>query len=159
MRLLFLGDVLGRTGRDAGIAELPRLRAALAIDFCAVNGENAAAGFGITDKICKSFYDVGVDAITTGNHVWDQREIIPYLDRDPPPQFQNQSWDVDLARAHLSAIAALNAQALNFVGRLQRVEPRGENCPDAAGVDLSENVSADQACRAPSSSSAASVAA
>jgi metallophosphoesterase (TIGR00282 family) len=83
MRLLFLGDVLGRTGRDAVVSEVPRLRAALGIDFCVVNGENAAGGFGITDKICKSFYEVGVDAITTGNHVWDQRELMGTIDGDP----------------------------------------------------------------------------
>ena len=82
MRLLFLGDVLGRSGRDAVMAELPRMRAALGIDFCVVNGENAAAGFGITDKICKGFYDIGVDAITTGNHVWDQREILGTIEAD-----------------------------------------------------------------------------
>jgi 2',3'-cyclic-nucleotide 2'-phosphodiesterase len=82
MRFLFLGDVVGRTGRDALIAELPRLKQALGIDFCVVNGENAAAGFGITDKICRSFYEVGVDAVTTGNHVWDQREVIATIDHD-----------------------------------------------------------------------------
>src|SRR5579859_2354536 len=82
MRLLFLGDVLGRAGRDAVMAELPRMRAALGIDFCVVNGENAAAGFGITDKICKAFYEIGVDAITTGNHVWDQREILGTIETD-----------------------------------------------------------------------------
>ena len=82
MRLLFLGDLLGRTGREAVIAELPRMRAALGIDFCVVNGENAAAGFGITDKICRSLYEIGVDCITTGNHVWDQRELIGTIEAD-----------------------------------------------------------------------------
>ncbi|HVJ53873.1 MAG TPA: TIGR00282 family metallophosphoesterase [Aliidongia sp.] len=83
MRLLFLGDLVGRSGRDAALAEVPRLRAALGVDFCVVNGENAAGGFGITDKICKSLYEVGVDAITTGNHVWDQRELMSTIDADP----------------------------------------------------------------------------
>ena len=83
MRLLFLGDVLGRSGRDAVIREMPRLKTELAVDFVVVNGENAAGGFGITDKIAKSFYEVGVDAITTGNHVWDQRELMGSIDADP----------------------------------------------------------------------------
>jgi metallophosphoesterase (TIGR00282 family) len=82
MRVLFLGDVVGRTGRQAVLDELPRIRAALGIEFCVVNGENAAAGFGITDKICRSFYEVGVDAITTGNHVWDQRELLGTIEHD-----------------------------------------------------------------------------
>ena len=82
MRLLFLGDLLGRAVREAAIAQVPSLRAVLGIDFCVVNGENAAGGFGITDKICQSLYEVGVDAITTGNHVWDQREMIGTIDAD-----------------------------------------------------------------------------
>ncbi len=64
------------------IENLPRLRRSLALDFIIVNGENAAAGFGITDKICAEFYAAGVDAITTGNHVWDRREIVPYIAGD-----------------------------------------------------------------------------
>jgi metallophosphoesterase (TIGR00282 family) len=83
MRLLFLGDVVGRSGRDAVQAAVPRLRAEYGIDFCVVNAENAAAGFGITDKIARGFYEIGVDAITLGNHVWDQREIMGTIDGDP----------------------------------------------------------------------------
>lgn len=83
MRLLFCGDVLGRSGRDAIAEHVPVLRQSLKLDFVVVNGENAAHGFGITPKICEDFFAVGVDAITLGNHTWDQREIIPYLDSDP----------------------------------------------------------------------------
>jgi len=82
MRLLFLGDILGRSGRDAVIAELPGLKRDLAVDFTVVNAENAAGGFGVTEKICQSLYEAGVDAITTGNHVWDQRELIGTIDGD-----------------------------------------------------------------------------
>lgn len=77
------GDVMGRSGREAVAAHLPRLRRELGLDFVVVNGENAAAGFGITDKICAEFYEMGVNAITTGNHAWDRREIIGYIDGDP----------------------------------------------------------------------------
>lgn len=62
---------------------LPRLRRELALDFVVANGENAAAGFGINEKICAEFYAAGVDVITTGNHVWDRREVIPYIAGDP----------------------------------------------------------------------------
>jgi 2',3'-cyclic-nucleotide 2'-phosphodiesterase len=82
LRILLCGDVVGRPGRAAVTGNLPRLRRELSLDFAIVNGENAAAGFGITDKICREFYDAGVDAITTGNHVWDRREIIPYIAED-----------------------------------------------------------------------------
>ncbi|WP_435641691.1 TIGR00282 family metallophosphoesterase [Micavibrio aeruginosavorus] len=83
MRILFIGDVYGRTGRDALAKHLPTLREKLKPDVVIVNGENAAHGIGITESICKEFYGIGTDVITTGNHVWDQREIISYIDRDP----------------------------------------------------------------------------
>ena len=83
MRILLCGDVVGSSGRKAIADHLPRLRRELDIDFCVVNGENAAHGFGITDKICAGLYEAGADAITTGNHVWDQREIMNYIDGDP----------------------------------------------------------------------------
>ena len=83
MRILLIGDVVGRSGRDAISAHLPSLKEKLKTDVVILNGENAASGIGITDKICKQFYKDGVDVITTGNHIWDQREIIPYIERDP----------------------------------------------------------------------------
>jgi metallophosphoesterase (TIGR00282 family) len=82
MKILVCGDVVGRSGRTAILTRVPELRAKLALDFVLVNGENAAHGFGITAKICEQFYEAGVDAITTGNHAWDQREIISYIDGD-----------------------------------------------------------------------------
>ncbi|MBM3541958.1 MAG: TIGR00282 family metallophosphoesterase [Alphaproteobacteria bacterium] len=82
MKILFLGDIVGRSGRDAVVDRLPALRKELGLDFVVANGENAAGGYGITGKICQSIYGAGVDAITTGNHVWDQREIIPYIEGD-----------------------------------------------------------------------------
>lgn len=82
MRLLFCGDVVGRSGREAILQHIPKLRERLGLDCVIVNGENAANGFGINASICKDFYNVGVDVITTGNHIWDQREIISYIDQD-----------------------------------------------------------------------------
>jgi len=80
MKLIYIGDIVGRSGRTALMAHLPTLKERYSPDFIMVNGENAAHGFGITEKICKQFFEAGVDAITTGNHVWDQREIINYID-------------------------------------------------------------------------------
>jgi metallophosphoesterase (TIGR00282 family) len=83
MRILMIGDVVGKSGRDAISSHLPKLRESLNLDIVVVNGENAAHGFGITDKICASFYKYGADVISTGNHVWDQRPIMNYIDNDP----------------------------------------------------------------------------
>ncbi len=83
MRILFLGDVVGRTGRAAVCRELPQLKTRLYADFVIVNGENAAGGFGITEGICLDLLDAGADVVTTGNHVWDQREALVFIDRQP----------------------------------------------------------------------------
>lgn len=83
MRILYCGDVVGRSGRDVVTRELPRIKRELDLDFVAVNGENAAAGFGINEQICKDFYAAGADCVLLGNHAWDQREIIPYIGNDP----------------------------------------------------------------------------
>ncbi|MBV9552777.1 MAG: YmdB family metallophosphoesterase [Alphaproteobacteria bacterium] len=82
MNILVLGDVFGQPGREAVKTHLPALRRDLAVDVAVVNAENAAHGFGLTEKICGELYDSGADVLTTGNHVWDQREIIPYFERD-----------------------------------------------------------------------------
>jgi metallophosphoesterase (TIGR00282 family) len=81
MRILFLGDVLGRSGRNAVCDQLSALRARLGADFVIVNGENAAGGFGITEQIFQDLRDAGADAVTTGNHVWDQREALIFITR------------------------------------------------------------------------------
>ena len=83
MKLVYFGDVVGRAARDALMQAMPELRRKLGLDFVIVNGENAAGGFGITDKICKEFYAAGVDCITTGNHVWDQKETLGAIGADP----------------------------------------------------------------------------
>ena len=83
MRILFFGDIMGRSGRDGLALHLPRLKSALKPDVIIANAENAAAGFGLTDKIAQDFYQLGVDCLTTGNHIWGQKELIGTIDRDP----------------------------------------------------------------------------
>jgi 2',3'-cyclic-nucleotide 2'-phosphodiesterase len=82
MRLIFLGDVVGRNGREAVVRELPRLKADLEAEFAVVNAENAAHGFGLTPQIAEELFDAGADCLTTGNHVWDQRELLTYIARE-----------------------------------------------------------------------------
>jgi metallophosphoesterase (TIGR00282 family) len=81
MRLLFLGDVVGRSGRAVVSERLPGLIAEHRIDFVVVNGENAAGGFGITEDIHRGFLDAGADVVTTGNHAFDQREALVFAER------------------------------------------------------------------------------
>ncbi|HEV2570748.1 MAG TPA: TIGR00282 family metallophosphoesterase [Beijerinckiaceae bacterium] len=83
MRLLFIGDIVGRTGRSALVNTLPDLRRRWNLDFVVVNGENAAGGFGITESICDEFLAAGADCVTLGNHAWDQREALVFIERQP----------------------------------------------------------------------------
>ncbi len=85
MTLIFLGDVVGEPGRLALYRALPELRAEFAADAIVVNGENAAGGKGITPRIAQEFLAAGVDAITLGDHVWDQTELAPWLEAEEPP--------------------------------------------------------------------------
>ena len=84
MRVLMVGDIIGKPGRRAVQALLPGLRQEYGTDLVVANGENSAGGFGITIDVAQELFDCGVDVITSGNHIWDQKEIIPYLDEDFP---------------------------------------------------------------------------
>jgi 2',3'-cyclic-nucleotide 2'-phosphodiesterase len=83
MRLLFIGDVVGRAGRAVLTDQLPNLRLAWGLDCVIVNGENAAGGFGITETICGDFLAAGADCVTLGNHAFDQREALVFIARQP----------------------------------------------------------------------------
>src|SRR5690349_6121990 len=83
MRILFIGDVVGRTGRAAVTEKLPGLIADWKLDCVIVNGENAAGGFGITETIYSEMMEAGADAVTLGNHAWDQREALVFIERAP----------------------------------------------------------------------------
>ncbi|HEY1962528.1 MAG TPA: YmdB family metallophosphoesterase, partial [Rhizomicrobium sp.] len=76
MRILFIGDIVGRPGREVVTTQVPLLRESLKLDFVIANGENSAGGFGLTRAIANEFFAVGVDVITTGNHWADQKEIL-----------------------------------------------------------------------------------
>jgi hypothetical protein len=94
VRILFCGDVVGRAGRKAITQHVPMLREKLRLDFVIVNGENSAAGFGITQSICNQFVSAGVDVITAGDHAFDQNEVAQFIDGYPkllrPGNFPDQ---------------------------------------------------------------------
>jgi metallophosphoesterase (TIGR00282 family) len=83
MRILFIGDIVGRSGRTIVNERLPGLVADWKLDLVVINGENAAGGFGITEAIYHELIDAGADAITLGNHAWDQREALVFIERAP----------------------------------------------------------------------------
>ena len=83
VKLLFIGDIVGKPGRKAVRYFLPRLRKSLGIDFVVANGENMAGGSGITPATASEVFEAGVDVMTSGDHLWDQREVEPLLESEP----------------------------------------------------------------------------
>ena len=83
MRILFIGDIVGRSGRAVVLERLPGLVSEWKLDLVVINGENAAGGFGITEAIYQDRLDAGADAVTLGNHSWDQREALVFIERAP----------------------------------------------------------------------------
>jgi len=82
MRILFIGDIFGRPGRTIVKDRLPELVRTHTVDLVIANGENAAAGFGITPQLAEELFELGIDVITTGNHIWDKREIVDYFESE-----------------------------------------------------------------------------
>src|SRR5438552_1421244 len=121
LTVLFLGDIVGAPGRNAVIARLPELKEKHALDFIIVNGENAAGGRGITGKITIELLRAGVSVITTGDHIWDQKEIIQFLDLEPRllrpvnyPQGAPGSGSIVLETTK-GKIGVINVQARTFM--------------------------------------------
>ncbi|GAN55681.1 TIGR00282 family metallophosphoesterase [Tanticharoenia sakaeratensis] len=83
MRIVFLGDIVGRSGREAVIAHVPKLRKTLSLDLVVANGENASHGYGLSPAIADELLRNGVDVVTLGNHAWDRRDLIGQIDRLP----------------------------------------------------------------------------
>ena len=83
MIVLFIGDIMGEPGRRAIARVLPRVISQHAVDLVIGNGENAAAGFGITPELAHELFEMGLSAITTGNHAWDKKEIVDYIRHEP----------------------------------------------------------------------------
>ena len=84
MLILAVGDIIGRPGRQAVNELLPSLRQQYGLDLVIANGENVAGGLGLTSTAAKELFNAGVDVLTSGNHIWAQKEIIPYLDSEMP---------------------------------------------------------------------------
>ncbi len=121
IRILFLGDIVGEPGRKAVISQLPELKRSEAIDFIIVNGENSAGGRGITPKIAIDLLRAGAAVVTTGDHVWDQQEIVDYFPTEPrllrplnyPPETPGQgSVVLETAKGR---VAVVQVQGRSFI--------------------------------------------
>lgn len=120
MRILFVGDIVASAGRRILRIGLRRLKRELEPHLVVVNAENAAGGAGITPEIADAIFALGVDAITTGNHVWDRREIVPYIERNPrllrPANFRQPSHG-----SGSCLVAARNGARVAIVNLIGRV--------------------------------------
>jgi 2',3'-cyclic-nucleotide 2'-phosphodiesterase len=83
VKIIFIGDIVGKSGRDAVVKNIPTLKEKYNPDVIIANGENAASGYGLTKKIAEDLFDLGIDIITLGNHAWDQREMLSYIEERP----------------------------------------------------------------------------
>lgn len=121
MRILMVGDVVGKPGRQLTLELTPRLKKEYNADFVIVNGENAAAGRGITPENCEAMFQAGIDVITLGNHAWGRREVYSYLDREArllrpanyPPGVPGQG--VGVYTCSVGQIAVVSLQGRTFM--------------------------------------------
>ena len=126
MRILFIGDIVGAPGRQAVAGLLPRLREQHGIDFIIANGENSAGGSGITPQTAAEIFAAGVDVITSGDHLWDQKEVVELLRHEPrflrplnyPPGTAGQG-SVVIQKGSLPPVAVLNLQGRTFMPVLE----------------------------------------
>ena len=146
MRILFVGDVVGRSGRAILLERLPKLIADWKLDLVVVNGENAAGGFGITEAIYNEFIDAGADAVTLGNHAWDQSEALVFIERAPrlirpinyPPGTPGRGAAL-IDTKNGARVLVINAMGRIFMDPLDdpfaAVERELAACPLQAGAD------------------------
>ncbi len=143
VRCLIIGDIIGKPGRQAVHAVLPDLRRELGLDMIVANGENLAAGMGITPSLADEMLDSGIDVITSGNHIWDKREIYDYLETDKPllrpinypDETPGRGWLVH----HLSdggEVAVINAMGRVFMNQLDSPFAKIDQLLDEAAVEL-----------------------
>ncbi|MBP7784569.1 MAG: TIGR00282 family metallophosphoesterase [Firmicutes bacterium] len=139
MKVAMFGDVIGRPGRVRALSVIARLRAGGAVDFVVVNGENAAGGMGLTPEVAREMLDGGVDVITTGNHVWNKREMTEYLDKEDrvlrpanyPSGVPGRGWTA--VSSGSLRLAVLNLQGRVFMQPIDCPFIRGRQAVDEIG--------------------------
>ena len=145
MNILFLGDIIGKPGRDVVAEHLRGLRQSLKLDLVIANGENAAGGFGLTRAIAEEFFGIGVDVISTGNHWADQKEILTYIDTEDrilrPANYPSGTpgRGANLYQTPAGSVLVVNAMGRVFMDALDdpfaAVERELSACPLGEGAD------------------------
>lgn len=138
LKFIYCGDVVARAGREAVLTNLENLRQTYQPDFILVNIENAAHGFGTTPGICRDFLDKGVDALLTGNHVWQQRELIPYLS-ESKKIIRPLNYPENLPGKGFCELELPNGKKLLIIQLLGRLFMEAVDCPVAAIEKLLKN--------------------
>jgi 2',3'-cyclic-nucleotide 2'-phosphodiesterase len=145
MRILLIGDVIGRAGRDVVAAELSKFRERLAVDFVIANGENLAGGFGITRSVANDLFSVGVDVLTSGNHWLDQKELLTFIDDEDrilrplncPKGTPGRG--ANLYRTRAGSVLVMNPMGRTFMDPMDdpfaRVDEELAACPLREGAD------------------------
>jgi hypothetical protein len=150
MRLAFFGDVVGRSGRNGVVEHLPGLRRRLGLDFVVVNAENAAGGFGISESTAAELFNAGADCLTLGNHSWDQREALTFIDREPrlirPLNYPRLSHAPGRGAQLLEAPGSRRVLVVNLLGQ-RSMEPILDDPFSAVDREL-ESCPLGQACDA-----------
>lgn len=127
MKILFCGDVVGRSGRRVALNTIPKLKEKCQTDFVIVNIENAAGGFGVTQAICEDFFAAGCDVLTSGNHIWDQKETRVYINKEPrllrPHNYAEAPGQGLIKITHQKGFSLL---VVNLMGRLLMPAKEGE---------------------------------
>ena len=143
VRICVIGDIIGKPGRLAVVHELPDLRRELEIDMVIANGENTAAGAGLTPSLAEELLGGGIDVITSGNHIWDKREIYDYLDTDRPvlrpinypDTAPGRGWVVHRTDAG-AEVAVINAMGRVFMNQLDSPFTKIDDLLDGAAEPL-----------------------
>lgn len=147
MRLLFLGDIVGRAGRRAAVDAIPRLRKRYDLDFVVINAENAAGGFGITEAIHLELIDAGADAVTLGNHAFDQKDTLVFIERQDrlirpinfPPGTPGRGAALLKAR-NGADVLVINAMGRVFMNEIdcpfRALDNELQACPLKSGADV-----------------------
>jgi metallophosphoesterase (TIGR00282 family) len=135
MRILFLGDIVGRAGRETVAARLPALRAALGVDVTVVNAENASHGFGLAPDMARALFAAGADVLTLGNHAWDRKEIISYI-ADTPRLIRPLNYPPGTPGAGSVVVELADGRRALIAQAMGRLFMDPLDCPFRATADL-----------------------
>lgn len=133
MRILFLGDVVGRPGRTVVARRVPMLRQELKLDFVIANGENLASGVGITMDKAEEMFHAGVDLLTSGNHVWKKKEFVEYISKHDEPRILRPANYPDSAPGKGARVVDVNGVKLGVVNLQGRIFMDPIDCPFQVG--------------------------